>query len=110
AKETGSYKVIVTTPNNCIDSSIAVSVISDTAKAELSYTQPLTFCKGDSVIFSAAVYPNQTYNWLIDGNLSSHVGDKIIAKGTGSYQLIAVTANTCRDTSIAVQAISDTAK
>ncbi len=108
AKESGAYKVIVTTPNSCVDSSSAVQVVSDTAQAIVTHATPLVFCKEDSVVLSAQQRAGYTYAWLKDGAALSATTPNYAGKQTGAYQLIVISANNCRDTSAGVQLLSDT--
>lgn len=94
----GTYKVTVTDTAGCTTTS-AKYIVTKYAYATIAVTAsgPLTFCPGDSVVFSAVTnYPANTFSWknystVIPGATSS----QYTATTSGSYKAIAKTVNNC---------------
>src|SRR5450432_21777 len=99
-KTSGAYKVQVTGAGGClaISDSTKVTVINLLTPPTVSASGPLTFCNGDSVVFSStSATGNQ---WLKDGvNIVGATNQKFTAKISGAYTVQLSSGGGCNVTS-----------
>src|SRR5450432_2394682 len=99
-KTSGAYKVLVTGVGGCqsASDSIKVTVINLLTPPTVSASGPLTFCNGDSVVFSStSATGNQ---WLKDGvNIVGATNQKFTAKISGAYTVQLSSGGGCNVTS-----------
>ncbi len=82
----GKYRVVVTDANGCSKASSQVEVIGP-PNNQVSASGPLTFCLGDSVIFTATSGYN--YQWRKNNiNIPSAISQSYTAKSAGIYKVI----------------------
>jgi len=104
AKVSGSYKVVVTKNNVCIDSSSAVIIkVNPKPNATTFANGPTTFCFGDSVVLNADTGTGINYQWKKNG--VSIVGSTKITypvKTAGTYWVVVSNTYSCSDSSASV--------
>lgn len=108
AGTSGTYRVIVTnTVTGCKDTSGNINVtVHPLPPAAITYTRPLAFCFGDSVVLSTAIGAGLTHKWLFNTFPVTGAADTFyVAKASGSYAVVVTDANTCsRTASVTVTA------
>ena len=104
ATAAGAYRVIVTNPSSCFDTSAAVTVTVNAAPtAGLTAAGATTFCAGGSVVLNATPATGVTYAWLLNGAVvAGQTGASLTATAAGAYRVIVTNPSSCFDTSAAV--------
>ncbi|MFN6357867.1 MAG: hypothetical protein ACK4XL_03405, partial [Bacteroidota bacterium] len=104
ANAAGSYKVVVTNTNGCIDSSAAVNVtVNALPTATATAATATTFCQGGSVVINANTGAGLTYQWRNAGvNVPLATNASFTATTSGSYRVVVTNTNGCIDSSAAV--------
>jgi len=99
--KSGKYKAEITDGNGCSRSSNSITVtVYPLPQATITASGPLTFCQGDSVVFTANSGAGLTYQWkkystIIPGASTS----SYTAKTTGKYRVIVTNSNGCSKSS-----------
>ncbi|HYD21302.1 MAG TPA: T9SS type A sorting domain-containing protein [Flavipsychrobacter sp.] len=95
----GSYSVEISL-GSCVDTSNTLIVAVNTPPvAGMTASGPLTFCEGDSVVFTASPVTGVTYQWLLNNSpIAGANSGTYAALNSGQYS-VRVTANSCSDTS-----------
>ncbi|MFC2080501.1 PKD domain-containing protein, partial [Bacteroidota bacterium] len=97
ASVSGKYKLEVSNSDRCFvqtpEISVTVNPVPDVPT--ISYSDPETFCQGDSLVLSVAEDPLITYRWIkgvetVVGNTTSYT-----ARATGNYKLEARSSLGC---------------
>lgn len=93
----GSYRIIVSASNGCVDTSTAVNVSVLTGVSNILNTSGnTTFCEGDSVILSSSKLPGFQYIWRKDGAIIQGATDfKYTATQSGKYKLTLSNGKNC---------------
>ncbi|MDH7515772.1 MAG: hypothetical protein QHI48_07865, partial [Bacteroidota bacterium] len=101
ARESGSYRVIVTGSNGCRDTSAAMVVaVVPGPGAVIVPPGPVAICDGDGVVLGANTAPGLTYVWQRDkSTIAGAAGPNYTATREGLYRVIVINAAGCRDTS-----------
>ncbi len=104
ATQAGSYRVIVTNPQGCSDTSAAVTVVVNPKPgATITAMGPLTFCEPGGVLLNANTGAGYTYVWQRNTTtIGGANGAGYVATQSGAYRVIVTTAQGCSDTSAAV--------
>lgn len=101
ASSYGSYKVRVTDPLGCTNTSGSIYVtVYQNPNVTVSANGPLTFCAGQSVTLSVVQQPNTTYQWT--NNLvpiGGATSNSYVANAAGKYRITASDNHTCTNTS-----------
>jgi hypothetical protein len=89
AVASGSYSVAVTNGSNCSTTSGSLNVtINPRPGANITYTTPVTFCKGGAVVLTAVSGTGVTYQWYNNGvALTGSTGNFFIADTTGNFSV-----------------------
>ena len=98
----GGYRMVYTyiSPSGCTDSSVRnIGVISLPAAPVISYSSPLSFCFGDSVVLSAPVGPGRIWN-------TGDTTRNLKVKRSGNYTLQIRNASGCLSLASAPVAVS----
>ncbi len=97
ALATGTYAVVVTNTNNCSATSPSLSVtIRPSPIAMVTYSSPITFCKGGAVVLSSYTNTGVTYQWLMNGDtITNQHGPTFIADTSGNYSIKLVNIYGC---------------
>jgi large repetitive protein len=101
ATNTGSYTVVVTDANGCVNTSNAKTVIVNPLPiATISNNTPTTFCQGGNVVLNTNSGNSLTYQWLNNGHALANATTTIFtAANPGSYMVVVTDANACVSTS-----------
>lgn len=94
----GSYAVSVTDANGCSATSIISTVVSSPVPdaVTLVASGSTSICEGSSVDLQAGIAPGVSYTWYLDGaELSGVTSQTLVATATGTYTVIAVSAEGC---------------
>lgn len=89
ATTSGTYKVRGTNALGCSSTSLpTVVTVTNLPSASVTASGPLTFCAGDSVVFTAASGSGFSYKWKKNGsNISGATQKKYTAKTAGTYKV-----------------------
>lgn len=104
ANTSGNYQAVVTNGMGCIDTSMAVTVVSNTGPAAVIVPQgSIVFCAGDSVVLDAGFQPGLTYEWFLNGTpLPGVTNANYVVKDPGSYTVKVASSATCHVSSAPV--------
>ncbi|XZF16003.1 T9SS type A sorting domain-containing protein [Chitinophagaceae bacterium MMS25-I14] len=107
ANASGSYKVVVTNSNGCIDSSAATAItVNALPIATITPAGATTFCSGNSVVLNANTGAGLTYQWKLNGAaISNATNNGYTANASGSYKVVVTTGSGCTDSSSAMTVI-----
>lgn len=96
---TGSYSVVVTTPQNCSKTSDPVR-IQQVKNPTVTIKAPANrICEGTTLDLTATSETAKTYQWLKDDQPTTTEGTAFVVSQTGSYTVKVVDANQCEATS-----------
>lgn len=100
----GSYRVIVTNPQGCSDTSAAVTVVVNPKPgATITPAGPTTVCEPGGVLLNANTGTGYTYVWQRNSTtIGGANGAGYVATQSGGYRVIVTTAQGCSDTSTVV--------
>ena len=100
----GSYRVIATNQNGCLDTSNAVNITVLNYPAAIATASSNTnFCIGDSVKISANTGTDLSYQWFKNGSLIAGAIDSFYyAKLDGNYTVSVTLSNLCSTLSNAI--------
>jgi PKD repeat protein len=99
ASSTGTYKVVVTNSKGCSKGSSNILVTGPPA-ATITAGGPLSFCAGDSVIFTAGNGSGYSWQWKRNGtDINGATGISYSAKTSGSYKVVVTNLFSCSKTS-----------
>jgi len=105
AVTSGTYTVTVTNTSNCSATSapaIPVTVVPAPVST-VSYTTPLIFCDGNSVLLKASTGSNLVYQWYRNGNaIPGATNATYIATVSGTYTVKETNVANCSSTSTGV--------
>lgn len=98
AKQSGSYKVVVTNSFTCSSTSNVVTVIVNPLPAAvITPSGPTAFCYGYSVVLNANSGSGLTYQWeLQSANIPGATYSSFTANLSGMYNLLVTNSNNCR--------------
>lgn len=97
------YSVIVTSPQGCKDTSVAVPVtVNPLPDASITASGPLSFCEiVDSVTLNAVKDANYSYQWKNGSSTipaPQGIADSLVVKSSGSYTVVVTnTVTGCKD-------------
>jgi GH43 family beta-xylosidase len=95
----GTYRVVVTDANNCVNQKSITVTINTLPTATISTTAPTTFCEGSNVELTAS---NATsYKWYKGATVLTTTTGTLTANASGSYTVEVTNANGCKATSAA---------
>ena len=84
-KKDGVYFVTASNVAGCTAKSVK-DTVDFLPNITVTASGPLTFCKGDSVVFTAQPYPGQTYQWRRNTvNIAGATSNQYVAKSGGNY-------------------------
>ncbi len=97
AKNTGNYRVLLTDPTGCSDTSGLLTVtINPLPAATLSALGSTSFCAGDSVELKASSGTGFIYSWKLDGTpIPGPYGTSYQAKVPGNYTVQITNTSNC---------------
>lgn len=100
-RQSGAYRVIVTTSNGCLDTSLSQSInVNSLPSAVLAPLANDSLCVGDSLTLQALNTVGLTLQWLRNGVLvPGQSSANFTVNQAGNYQLIVTNASGCRDSS-----------
>ncbi|XZF14037.1 T9SS type A sorting domain-containing protein [Chitinophagaceae bacterium MMS25-I14] len=100
----GNYTVRITNANGCVATSASVLIeVVQLPGATITYTTPLNFCNGNSVVLSANTGTGFTYQWNHDGTpVAGATNATYTATTAGNYTVDVRNSNGCLSTSAAV--------
>jgi hypothetical protein len=104
---TGTHhvKLVTTSSQGCVDTTIQTISINARPTAIINYTDT-TICAGDTTQLSALPNANHTYQWLKNGSVINGQTALIYSATTsGLYKFVLTSAFGCKDTSRAVNVI-----
>lgn len=103
ATQAGSYRVVLTNSDNCVDTSDATVVtILTSPGADITPGGPTTFCDGESVVLNANTGAGLSYIWLKDGSeIVGATSSSYTVTQSGSYRVLVTNTSPCSDTSSA---------
>lgn len=105
ALTSGTYTVTITNASNCTATSapaIQVTVVPAPVST-ISYTTPLIFCDGNSVLLKASTGSNLVYQWYRNGNpIAGATGTTYTATVSGTYTVKETNIANCSNTSTGV--------
>ncbi len=97
----GIYRVFVTSPEGCFDSSLAQNIVVN--PLPVAIINPLandSLCVGDSLLLQAANTAGLSIQWLRNGTvISGQTAAQLFVHQAGAYQLVVTNAQNCPDTS-----------
>ncbi|MBL0176618.1 MAG: hypothetical protein IPP94_15360 [Ignavibacteria bacterium] len=100
ATQSGNYRVIISTPLGCFDTSgVAVVTQGSGPGATITAAGPTSFCTGGNVMLSANTGTGYTYVWLRNSTVVGSTGSTFLASAQGSYRVIVTNSSGCSDTS-----------
>ncbi len=107
ARQAGSYRVIVTAPNGCKDTSgVFVLIVHPKPIVTIAALGPTVFCEPGSVTLEGTAPVGSSFSWLQNGSVIPGASTStFIATQSGRYQVIATNANGCSDTSRAIDVL-----
>jgi YVTN family beta-propeller protein len=106
ATNTGSYTVVVTDANACMNTSNPTSVIVNTLpNTTITHATPTTFCQGGNVVLNAPSTAGLTYQWRNNGNALNLTDRSYVATASGAYSVSVTDANNCTTTSPATTVV-----
>jgi len=98
ATTSGSYTVVIISAAGCAsDASEAVEVTVDPVPAaNVSATEPTTFCEGNGVTLIADPIDGAEYQWMLDGAvIDGATSAQLTATASGAYTVMVTAANGC---------------
>jgi len=96
--EAGSYSVRIKNARECTNRSKPIDVIVNILPEipVVEYTTPLSFCYGGAVKLETEKDATLTYQWTKDNiDIQDATSPFYIAKGTGTFRLVATNGNNC---------------
>lgn len=92
----GTYLVIVTNANGCSKTSNSI-IVTGPPSAQVTMSGSLTFCAGDSVVFTAvATGAGITYQWQKNNvNIAGATSVTYAAKASGNYRVVVTNSFGC---------------
>ena len=109
ATSSGSYKVIITNQDGCVDSSSATAATFNTLPtASITPSGATTFCSGGSVTLNA---PSglSSYQWFNNNSaISGATSSSLLVSSSGSYTVKVTNSNGCSATSSATSVTVNT--
>jgi len=98
--QAGSYRVIVSGSNGCLDTSATVVVTVNAAPvASITPAGPLSRCSGRRLNLSASTGAGYQYLWQLNGNTISGATASVYAADTGGTFRVIASVGSCSDTS-----------
>ncbi|MFC2111526.1 PKD domain-containing protein, partial [Bacteroidota bacterium] len=103
--QSGTYQVIVTSPNLCTDTSvIEIVTVNPTPNSSFTISGQTTFCQGDSTLLDAVGSTGYTYQWKSYGtNLIGATDSTYYIYQSGNYTLVTTNSFGCYTESAAQQ-------
>ena len=85
--QSGSYQVVITSTNQCSDtSSLQTVTVNPIPGATITASGPISFCQGETVTLNANTGTGLTYVWKKNGNiLSGQTSASLIVSDAGNY-------------------------
>ncbi|MCF8299299.1 MAG: PKD domain-containing protein, partial [Saprospiraceae bacterium] len=99
--QSGSYQVVITSTNQCSDTSSAQAIIvKPIPSATITASGPTSFCLGGSVTLNANTGTGLSYIWKKNGNImTGETGASILVTDAGTYLVEITNSNSCTSVS-----------
>lgn len=96
ATQAGLYRVIVTNPQGCFDTAVAVSVQLNPLPVVNVSAGRLIACVGDTIILRATQQIGHVYQWLRNGAAVANAqADSLVTALPGQYVVVVTDSNNC---------------
>ena len=91
----GTYQLTATTATGC--TALSTPVLVDLLPTiSVTWSGPLTFCNGDSVVFSTPLYAGYSYQWKKNAvDITGATGNTYTATSTGKYSVFVQSSEGC---------------
>jgi len=108
ANTSGIYSLRITNTNNCYikTENVIVNVLTVPSAPSISASGPSTFCSGDSVNLNVTNTTGYTYQWRLNGGSVGSNTNQLVAKTSGSYDLVVSNSSGCYASSVAPVAVT----
>jgi PKD repeat protein len=102
AKNSGVYSLNIVNSDGCSGKTgnVTINVLASPDAPSISSSGALQFCQGDSIVLSVTNTAGYTNQWKQNGGAVGSNSNNIVAKSSGSYNLIVSNANGCSVSSV----------